>query len=247
MVPPTKKPSKPIFKTSSPFTETKWPSVSPEDQEVITELLCNLLTPLGEHRRTHIQPSKGKKRKRDTKAHAYDAPPSPAPAMGSHVLIGLNSVTRHLEALAASTAPPTVPVEETDLNGRDSSTPDKGAENQPGTALKPLSMVILTHPQPSLSPSHAHIPTLLHLATLRPTSSSASSEPTRLVALPTSNDARFAAAVHIPRVGAVGIYEGAPSAKALEEYVRKHVGLTECLWVDEALKPEWRGLNVQQA
>jgi hypothetical protein len=57
MAPPAvKKPSKPVFKTSSPFTEAKWlvfelyerdgvantsrPHVSYGDQEVITELLC---------------------------------------------------------------------------------------------------------------------------------------------------------------------------------------------------------------
>lgn len=72
-------------------------------------------------------------------------------------------------------------------------------------------------------------------------------EPTRLIALPTSNDSRFANVLHIPRVGAVGIFEDAPGVKTLEDYVRKHVGLTECLWADEAMKPEWRGLNVQQA
>lgn len=108
-------------------------------------------------------------------------------------------------------------------------------------------MIMLTHPQPSLSPSHAHIPTLLHLATLQSTPKADVAEPTRLIPLPTSSDARFANALHIPRVGAIGVYEGAPGAKVLEDYVRKHVGLTECVWVDEAVKPEWRGLNVQQA
>jgi ribonuclease P/MRP protein subunit POP3 len=62
--------------------------------------------------------------------------------------------------------------------------------------------------------------------------------------LPTSTDARLAASLHIPRVGAVGIYEGAPGAKALEDYVRQHVGVTECAWVDEAMRAEWKGLNV---
>lgn len=108
-------------------------------------------------------------------------------------------------------------------------------------------MVILMHPQPALSPSHAHIPTLLHLATRQPDPISKADEPTRLIALPTSDDARFASALHIPRVGAIGVLEGAPGAKALEDYVRQHVGVTECLWVDEALQPEWRGLTVVQA
>ena len=171
-------------------------------------------------------------------------PASPTPAIGSHLLIGLNSVTRYLEALAASSAPPTVPVKDADDH-----VPNEGDDTQTDAdaAPWPLSMVILTHPQPALSPSHAHIPTLLHLATLQPTPKTKVSEPTRLIALATSNDTRFANALHIPRVGAIGIYEGAPGAKALENYVRKHVGLTECLWVDEAMKPEWRHLNVQQA
>ncbi|KAH6625649.1 hypothetical protein C7974DRAFT_204805 [Boeremia exigua] len=246
MAPPLKKPSKPIFKTSSPFTETKWPSVSREDQEVITELLCNLLTPLGEHRRTHIQPSKGKKRKRDIKSHTDDSPKSPVPAIGSHVLIGLNSVTRHLETLAARTAPPPVPVNGSAVNECDSSIPNEDKQ-QPEAPPRPLSFVVLTHPQPSLSSSHGHIPTLLHLATLRSNSEGKLSEITRLVTLPTSNDTRLASVLHIPRVGAIGIYEGAPGAKVLEEYVRKHVGLTECTWLNEAMKPEWRGLNVEHA
>ncbi|KAF1925635.1 uncharacterized protein M421DRAFT_102971 [Didymella exigua CBS 183.55] len=247
MAPTTKKVPRPVFKTSSPFTETTCPSVSPEDQEIISELLCNLLAPLGEHRRAYIQPSRSKKRKRNDKAHSDDFATPSTPAVGSHILIGLNSVTRYLEALAASSAPHTVPVKDADNVDKDVSTTQADTEMLSTTMLKHFSMVVLTHPQPSLSPSHAHIPTLLHLATRQTTPTTKVSEPTRLVALSTSNDARFANALHIPRVGAIGIYEDSPGAKAVEEYVRKHVGLTECLWVDEATKPEWRGLNVQQA
>lgn len=203
----------------------------------------SLLAPLGDHRRAHIQPSKGKKRKRVDETPTGELSTPPAPAVGSHVLIGLNSVTRHLEALAASSAPPTVPVKGTDDVVERSATSQNGTQTLPETTLKPLSVIVLTHPQPSLSPSHAHIPTLLHLTTLQTTPES---EPTRLITLPTSNDARFANALHIPRVSAIGIYQGAPGAKAVEEYVRKHVGLTECPWVDEAVKPEWKGLNVLQ-
>ncbi|KAF1357164.1 hypothetical protein EJ07DRAFT_167659 [Lizonia empirigonia] len=226
MAPPVKKPSKPIFKTTSPFTETKWPSISHEDQEIITELLYNLLSPLGEHRRSHITPSKGK-RKREPRGAAKDAPPPAPPAIGSHILVGLNSVTRHLEAGAARTAPPMAPVSGStaDDNANTDSKAEQDVEKTPLQPTKPLSMVILTHPQPALSPSHAHIPTLLHLATVQSTPASKPAEQTRLITLPTSNDSRFASALHIPA---------------------QHVGLTECLWVDEALKPEWRVLNVKQ-
>ncbi|KAF2995547.1 hypothetical protein E8E13_003056 [Curvularia kusanoi] len=243
MAPQPKKPSKPIFKTSTPFTETKWPNVSHDDGEIVTELTCNLLAPIGEHRRTHIQLSKGKNRKRDIRLVSGDAHKVPVPAVASHILVGLNSVTRHLETLAATTAPPTAPINEV-VDGQ--SSPTSGDDKSSITPLKQLSVVILTHPQPSSSPVHAHIPTLLHLATLRRDAKGKPSEPTRLVCLPTSTDNRLASALHIPRVGAIGIVEGAPGAKTLEEYVTKHVGLTECAWVDEALRSEWRELNVQQ-
>ncbi|KAJ4986385.1 RNase p and RNase mrp subunit [Stagonosporopsis vannaccii] len=247
MAPPTKKPSKPIFKTSSPFTETKWPSVSHEDQEVITELLCNLLSPLGDHRRAHGRPSRGKKRKRDANPSSDGIPRLPPPAIGSHVLIGLNSVTRHLETLAASTAPPTVPIKTSSVSAENHAVLEGDAVLQSHSPLKSLSIIVLTHPQPTLSPLHAHVPTLVHLATVRPNSEPKASESARLVALPTSNDTRFASALHIPRVGAIGIFDGAPGAKALEDYVREHVGLTECVWIEEANAPEWRGLNIQLA
>ena len=140
-----------------------------------------------------------------------------------------------------------MPVKESTVQEQNQVISEGGVERQSGTSIRPLSLIILTHPQPSLSPPHAHVPTLVHLAALQSDPKSKPLESARLVALPTSNDARFASALHIPRVGAIGIFEGAPGAKALEDYVRRHVGLTECAWMDEAIVPEWRGLNVQQA
>ncbi|CAA9963456.1 RNase-P-pop3 domain containing protein [Pyrenophora teres f. maculata] len=243
MAPATKQNSKPVFKTASPFTETKWPEISQDDGDVILELLCNLITPLGDHRRVYTRPSKGKKRKRNTKTEQNDStmgdtPPRP-PEIGNHVLVGLNSVTRHLEALAAKTAPCTAPV----ANMRPASMDDSETK-----VLTPLSMVILTHPKPSLSPAHAHLPTLVHLATLSPTSTtpSASNVETRLIALPTAADARLASALGIPRVGALAVYQDAPGAKTLQDYVREHIGVTQCPWIDEAMSAEWKGLNVNR-
>ena len=110
--------------------------------------------------------------------------------------------------------------------------------------LRPISLIILTHPKPNLSPAHAHIPTLVHLSTLPPTDSSPTHPPTRLIPLPTPADARLASKLHIPRVGALAVFAGAPGAKVLEEYVREHVEVTECKWVDEAMRAEWKGVNV---
>lgn len=42
------------------------------------------------------------------------------------------------------------------------------------------------------------------------------------------------------------MFEGAPGARALEDFVRDKVGLAECKWVDEALQAEWRGANIKE-
>ncbi|KAF1997105.1 hypothetical protein P154DRAFT_565595 [Amniculicola lignicola CBS 123094] len=250
MAPPGKK-AKPVFKTEVPFTETQWPQTSPKDQVVILDLLCNLLEPLGHHRKTHIPPSKGKKRKRkttlsteDNQAIDEDTPSPPPPELSSHILIGLNSVTRHLSSLATintrnhhSTTPTTSNPKA--LSESESTAP-------PTSPHRPLSVLILPHPHPPSSLPHAHIPTLLALSTapLGSPSPSPTPQPTRLVLLPSTCESRLSTALHIPRVGAIGILAGAPGADALVDYVREHVGLVGCGWVEEGLKGEWMGVKV---
>jgi ribonuclease P/MRP protein subunit POP3 len=208
-------------------------------------MIGSLLSPLGEHRKTHIQPSKGKKRKRKSKDDQDDSTmkddPPPPPEIGKHILIGINSVTRHLEMLAARNAASTTPIA-----GLRAKEPGVTA-NEDNERVRPLGMVILTHPKPFLSPAHAHLPTLIHLCTLRPpTSESTSSfKATRLIPLATSTDARIASNLHIPRVGALAIFADAPGAKALEDFVREKIDTTSCLWIDEAMDAKWRGINVK--
>ncbi|KAH5502678.1 hypothetical protein HBI52_166310 [Parastagonospora nodorum] len=241
---PTTKNSKPIFKTSSPFTETTWPQISHDNQEIIIDLVANLISPLGEYRKTHIQPSKGKKRKRRTKEDQDDSAikdnPPPPPEIGKHILVGINSVTRHLEMLAAQNAASTMPIAELKKDE-----PDGAANKEEKHKYKPLSMVILTHPKPSLSTAHAHLPTLVHLSAVKPPTSTIPSEPARLIPLATSTDARLASTLHIPRVGALAIFADAPGAKALEDYVRSRIDITTCPWIDEAMAAQWKGINVK--
>jgi ribonuclease P/MRP protein subunit POP3 len=169
-----------------------------------------------------------------------DASPFP-PDIANHILVGINSITRHLETLTAKNAPSTTPV-----------AASKSREEELGHgARRPLSMVIVTNPKPAQSIAHAHLPTLVHLSVLRPSSTTSSSAPTptvtRLISLATSTDARLASKLHIPRLGALAIVEGAPGANALEEFVREKVGLAECKWIGEALKAEWRGASIKEA
>ncbi|KAF2477567.1 uncharacterized protein BDR25DRAFT_330304 [Lindgomyces ingoldianus] len=233
MPPLLKKPSKPVFKTDIPFTETTWPLISPEDQEVILDLLCTLLAPIGIYRKTHTQPPKrkSKKRKRATTT-TNDAPPPPP--LGAHILIGLNSVTRHLSTLATK---PSLPATLMSQNNGSSA-----SQNEPPsfTTPAPLTLLILPHPSPSSSLPHAHLPTLVHLASL----AHPDLPPTRLIPLSSASEARLASTLQIPRVGAIGIQEGAPGASALVEMVRGKVGTVKCQWIDQALAAEWRGVKI---
>ncbi|KAI8942196.1 hypothetical protein NX059_000282 [Plenodomus lindquistii] len=239
--------SKPVFKTSTPFTQTKWPHIAQDDQETIIDLVCNLIAPIGDHRRAHLHPSKGKKRKRTTDPFPNDtssSTPPPPPEIGNHILTGLNAITRHLEHLVTRNAPATL------LASKAPSSTAWAASIPPKTApdADELAIVIVTHPKPGSSLAHAHIPTLLHILTISPhaaapTALALNTKP-RLVSLPTSTDGRFANKLGITRVGALAIMQGAPGAKALIDHVRQHVPLTECAWVDEAMTPHWKGASV---
>jgi len=72
---------------------------------------------------------------------------------------------------------------------------------------------------------------------------------TRLVSLSTSSEARLASALHLPRLSALGIVEGAPGADALVEFVREKVGRVEVGWLAEAglegKNREWKGIKVK--
>jgi ribonuclease P/MRP protein subunit POP3 len=172
--------------------------------------------------------------------------PPPPPEIGRHILIGINSVTRHLETLVARNAPATMPSavpppEENDTTTKIGATMEKAE-------LRPLSLVIITHPKPSASTAHAHLPTLVHLSTFKASNdqdTTNQSHPTRLISLATSTDARLASNLHIPRVGALAIFAGAPGARALENFVREKAGLTSCPFIDEALAAKWKGINVK--
>ncbi|KAJ4355806.1 RNase P and RNase MRP subunit [Didymosphaeria variabile] len=238
-----RKGSKPIFRTARPYTETEWPALTSVQRRNIMDLLCSLLQPLGDHRRAHIRPSKGTKRKREARKDAQseqpaNPPPPHPPEIQTHILIGLNSVIRHLESLAAQNAPPTAP-----SHGEETLSPRVKASD--AGAPRPLALVLIPHNHPPASLPHANIPTLVHLSTM----DSPPEKATRLLAVPPGCEPVIAEALHIPHVGALGILEGAPGADALVAYVRENVDVTRCRWIDEAMGPEWKGIKVdtQQA
>ncbi|KAF2015203.1 hypothetical protein BU24DRAFT_173248 [Aaosphaeria arxii CBS 175.79] len=280
-MPPTavKKTTKPIYRTENPFTKTSVPAIGQKHQDAILDILCGLLEPLGQHRQTHHNPSKGKKRKlggkqssvsavnrgsfkMDTSAAVDDATPPPAPQLSNHVLIGLNTVTRHLTALAQKQIPSQMPLDKSQDDHRsdlqilnvtrhaeNDGDPEKNhvemRSDEEGAAppkdhYAPLPVVIIPHPTPSASLAHAHLPTLIYISSLD------TAQPTRLVCLPSSAETRLASALHIPRLGALAIKKDAPGAGPLIQYIREHVERVECPWIGEGLRAEWQGVKTER-
>ncbi|EGU76746.1 hypothetical protein FOXB_12767 [Fusarium oxysporum f. sp. conglutinans Fo5176] len=92
-----------VHQLDTPFSTVPWPSILTEDQDTILELLCDLLSPIGQYRQTQIKRSKGKRSLQKEKgakktAHDSEQPPvPPMPEIEASIDVGLNSITRNLQ------------------------------------------------------------------------------------------------------------------------------------------------------
>ncbi|KAL2201267.1 hypothetical protein P885DRAFT_25724 [Corynascus similis CBS 632.67] len=203
-----------VHTLDTPYSAIEWPQISQDDQDVILELLCQLLSPLGAHRRSFITPSKGK-RKRSKKASGSEkpteaAPAPPVPELAAHVDVGLSSISRALQTMPGNELPK-----------------HEGAESKGST--EPYSVVFVARSGQS-SAFHCHFPQMVALAAR----SQPSDRAMRLVGFSKACEDRLSAALGIPRVSSIGLREGAPQAKGLVEYVREHVAPVEVAWLREA-------------
>lgn len=87
---------------------------------------------------------------------------------------------------------------------------------------------------------HTHIPLLVATASL----ASPSSAPIGLITLPKGAEARLSVALALPRVGFVGLMNGAPHAAPLVEYVREHIPNVEVPWLKEAVAANYLPMKV---
>ena len=207
----------------------------------------SLLSPIGDHRSKYIKRSKGnraKKRKRDEahkkpghleanlnatfhEVHVVGTPPDLE--LLNYLTIGFNSTTRHLEALAQSCIPsnrkPAAPG--LDIEAKEAREVSKADLHT--STLKPLDAVFVPRSdQPSIM--HSHLPMLVQAASMAPLSS----PHIKLVVLPKGAEAKLSSALGIPRVGLIGLMEGAPAASPLIEFVKQHVPEVEVPWLVEA-------------
>ncbi|OTB08653.1 hypothetical protein M426DRAFT_159111 [Hypoxylon sp. CI-4A] len=216
-----------VYQLDTPYSAVSWPSVNPEDQETILELLCNLLDPLGQYRSEHVQLSKGKRdKKRKRKGSATrDVLPPPTPEVKSYIDVGLTTVTRCLQELS-SRGRVGEPSTDDKLSNREASTPFYSA------------IFVARSGQPSVL--NGHLSQMVAVAS----KSRPSRAPIRLVGLSKSCEDRLSESLGIPRVSCVGIREDAPNSKALIEFTRQHVPAVELQWLEEARQAEHKGTNI---
>ncbi|GKT53315.1 RNase P and RNase MRP subunit [Colletotrichum tofieldiae] len=216
-----------VYSVDTPFSATQWPEIAPEDQDAILELLCSLLSPLGQHRQRHIKPSEGKravKRKRKEEGAALKetakSEPPPVPELASFVDVGLMSITRNLEKLAAG------------QRGSDDTSNDN---NTTAGSPTPYSVIFVARSGQS-SAFNCQLPQMVAVAS----KSSPSAPPARLVGYSKPCADKLSACLGIPRVSSVGIRAGAPMSRALVEYVQQHVSPVRVAWLEEAEEAVYR-------
>ena len=176
-----------------------------------------LLEPIGQHRKTHVKPSKGKRKRKQvadcsdngtTSTNSRNLPP--APEIIKFLTIGFNSTQRLLESAAmesASRSRPTESSEEKSLAGA-------------------LAIVFVDRSKPGIM--HNHLPLLVSAAA----SFTTPENNIRLVSLPTGAEIRLSTALGIPRAGSViGLLNNAPGSEPLVDFLRKRVAVIETPWV----------------
>ncbi|KAI0179991.1 hypothetical protein GGR52DRAFT_529308 [Hypoxylon sp. FL1284] len=222
---------KTVYQLDTPYSAVSWPSVAPDDQETILELLCALLAPLGQYRSAHLQPSKGKRdRKRKRKAPDTDPPEDfrrpPMPELQSYVDVGLSSVTRTLQEIVSK--------------GQDAK-PTEGELPAEEPTIPHYSVIFVARSgQPNAL--HGHLPQMVAAASkARP-----SKTPVKLVGLSKSCGDGLSESLGIPRVSCIGLREEAPNSKALVEFIRRSVPAIDAPWLDEAQRAEHLGTKIRE-
>lgn len=148
--------------------------------------------------------------------------------MQSHLTIGFNTTTRYLETLAQRLAP----------------SKDSGQGPNPDMVLGPKAPLAAIFIPRSDRPSimHSHLPLLTKTASL----ATPSSPPIRLVMLRKGAEERLGAALALPRVGLIGLIEGAPDSKGLIDFIRVCVSQVEVPWVQEAMTGQYLPVKVNE-
>ncbi|KAF4625660.1 hypothetical protein G7Y89_g12500 [Cudoniella acicularis] len=248
---------KTIFQLDSPFTKVEWPEISMENQDTILELLCSLLSPIGQYRSNNVTPSKGKRSKKRKRQDAKTGnnPPKeinpPPPDISQYVVVGLNSVTKVLESsLHASKktshdndSEPGNVHSNTEISKNISVSGDSEVhipENSASPDIREHFSAVFALRSPQLTILDSHLPQLVATASL----SYPKLPAIRLVQLPKDYDKRICESLGLPRVSFIGILEGAPHSGALIDLVRSQVPEVDVPWLRERKSAEYLAVKI---
>jgi ribonuclease P/MRP protein subunit POP3 len=179
------------------------------NSEILSDI-HSLLSPIGQHRQTHIKRSKGKRsaqKEKDAKktGHASEQPPvPPMPEIEASIDVGLNFITRNLQLCSR-----------------------KDTESMEDEPNRQYSMVFVARGDQA-STFNCHFPQMIGVA-----SRNVSSErKIRLVGISKPCSERLSSCLGVPRVSSIAIRMDAPGAAALQEFVMKKVAPVEASWLD---------------
>ncbi len=184
----------------------------------------SLLSPIGQHRRSHIKASKGKraaKRKRQSKAAvtvaddaANSLEPPPKPALSGHVDAGFNSITRTLQSRASEEAEP--------------------------EKKRTYSMVFVSRGNQT-SAFNSQFPSMIAASTKGLPNDSE----TRLVGFSKPCSDKLSASLGLARVSSVAIASDAPGVDALWELVKQTVKPIHSEWLADAKSTEYKSTQIK--
>ncbi|KAI0480667.1 hypothetical protein GGR56DRAFT_627078 [Xylariaceae sp. FL0804] len=214
------------FQLDTPYSVVSWPRIQTEDQDIILELLCALLAPLGHYRTEHVQPSKGKRARKRKHSELSGLPPPPPPELSSYVDVGLASITRSLQIAASEQHRPS-PLKESKAPPTDNS-----------TGIFYSIVFVARSGQPGALSSH--LPQMVATAS----KSYPGRPPVRLVGLSKACEDRLSSSLGIPRASCIGLRDAAPNSQALVEFVRRCVPAVEVPWLQEAPLAEHREAKI---
>lgn len=186
----------------------------------LLDLLATVLSSIAEYRAS-LPTSTGKRKRRRAareKQKAQEAAelnpkPSPPPIL-RYAVAGVNAVTAVLEAAVA----------------QGSSLPPSVPAGEPPARLR---AVFVCRADGHPTQLHAHFPVLCQL--VKP--------PVKLLALPKGAESRLTERLGIPRLGVLGLLDGAPGADILFELIQS-LPTVEVPWVSE--KHEWQETRIKQ-
>ncbi|RKF63374.1 putative rna-processing protein [Erysiphe neolycopersici] len=202
-----------------------------------------LITPIGQYRLDHINPSKGKRSKKTRRKYksedkeatrCLEVPISSIPEVSNYVVVGLNSVLRRLESLSnLSRLRGAKSLQPNNFEG-DSNTIVDGSDS----SLHFLAIFIVSSSQSAIV--EELLPQLIVTASL----ANPTYPQTRIVRVPKECHNQLCQCLGIPSVSIIGILDGAPLSKGLKEFVIQHVPENKIAWIEEAASVQYLPVRI---